>query len=602
MILISRKLTRVVCSSLYHSRAAKLPTQKWVISQQICLYSAKASVKPPDVAEEIELARPKTIDNDGETANWVNLTGFVDQPVQFQSSSEGIWAGTIISQRSTSKSSNFWIPIIFEGNLAKIAAHHVKKDDRIRVSGRLFIDSPPQNVTYPHSSVQIVVQDLNFEQATISLPEEEAEISTENQPSRSKKVEVMDEATISLPDEEEITIVNLPSRSKKGKATDEETSNAWKNLLENPKGWLDYRGTKASGLVKPKHPDFKGTNGGLSLWLCSAPDWVLPKLNGLEFHGLVPKGKLKQLKGEESWKDLVQNTDKWFDNRSTKTNPKAPDFKHKETGEALWMTDSPPWVLSKLPPPTKNQEQPLMATTVSQSISKPHKDEEFWKDLVQNPGKWWDNRLKKINAKSPDFKHKETGQALWLNGSPPWVLSKLPPLKNNEEGPIIVNMPNSVSQPISKPHKNEEFWMDLVQNPSKWWDNRANKTNPKAPDFKHKETGEVLWMTGSPSWVQSELLPPLKNHQEQPFMAKTVSQPILKPLKKEESWKDLVENPDKWWDNRSKKMNAKCPDFKHKDTGEALWLNGSPPWVLSKLPPPKTSQERPAMAYVLQPF
>lgn len=54
------------------------------------------------------------------------------------------------------------IPIIFEGNLAKIAAHHVKKDDRIRVSGKLFIDSPPSNVTYPHSSVQVPYK-LEFE-------------------------------------------------------------------------------------------------------------------------------------------------------------------------------------------------------------------------------------------------------------------------------------------------------------------------------------------------------------------------------------------------------------------------------------------------------
>lgn len=45
---------------------------------------------------------------------------------------------------------------------------------------------------------------------------------------------------------------------------------------------------------------------------------------------------------------------------------KAPDFKHKETGEALWMTDSPIWVLSKLPPLKKNQERPLMSNTVSQ--------------------------------------------------------------------------------------------------------------------------------------------------------------------------------------------------------------------------------------------
>lgn len=31
--------------------------------------------------------------------------------------------------------------------------------------------------------------------------------------------------------------------------------------------------------------------------------------------------------------------------------------------------------------------------------------------------------------------------------------------------------------------------------------------NPKAPDFKHKDTGEALWIEGrsTPSWVNSQL-------------------------------------------------------------------------------------------------
>lgn len=33
------------------------------------------------------------------------------------------------------------------------------------------------------------------------------------------------------------------------------------------------------------------------------------------------------------------------------------------------------------------------------------------------------------NARYPDFKHKETGEGLWLESSPSWVLPKLPPLK-----------------------------------------------------------------------------------------------------------------------------------------------------------------------------
>jgi hypothetical protein len=43
--------------------------------------------------------------------------------------------------------------------------------------------------------------------------------------------------------------------------------------------------------------------GGLSLWLSTAPDWALLKLEELKFDVLVPKGniKLNQLKGKFSF-------------------------------------------------------------------------------------------------------------------------------------------------------------------------------------------------------------------------------------------------------------------------------------------------------------
>lgn len=76
---------------------------------------AKAPVKTPGVAAPVaattenELGRPKEIAYKTEMANWVNLIGFVDQPVQFEASSDGkFWAGTVISQRSDSDSSAFW--------------------------------------------------------------------------------------------------------------------------------------------------------------------------------------------------------------------------------------------------------------------------------------------------------------------------------------------------------------------------------------------------------------------------------------------------------------------------------------------------------------
>ena len=53
----------------------------------------------------------------------------------------------------------------------------------------------------------------------------------------------------------------------------------------------------------------------------------------------------------------------------------------------------------------------------------------------------------------------------------------------------------------------EAKWAALFCMPSDFWDNRASKKNPKAPDFKHKETGEALWIQSrnTPSWVASSL-------------------------------------------------------------------------------------------------
>ncbi|KAK6937597.1 Primosome PriB/single-strand DNA-binding [Dillenia turbinata] len=53
----------------------------------------------------------------------------------------------------------------------------------------------------------------------------------------------------------------------------------------------------------------------------------------------------------------------------------------------------------------------------------------------------------------------------------------------------------------------EELWQAFFANPLDWWDNRKNKKNPKYPDFKHKDTGESLWVEGrnNPPWVKAQL-------------------------------------------------------------------------------------------------
>lgn len=45
-----------------------------------------------------------------------------------------------------------------------------------------------------------------------------------------------------------------------------------------------------------------------------------------------------------------------------------------------------------------------------------------------------------------------------------------------------------------KAEKRRAEWDAFFNSPEVWWDNRESKKNPRAPDFKHKMTGEGLWI------------------------------------------------------------------------------------------------------------
>ncbi|CAM6101086.1 unnamed protein product [Calypogeia fissa] len=53
----------------------------------------------------------------------------------------------------------------------------------------------------------------------------------------------------------------------------------------------------------------------------------------------------------------------------------------------------------------------------------------------------------------------------------------------------------------------EERWTQFFIDPSQWWDHRLGKTSARYPDFKHKKTGEALWVydNSNPDWVKVEL-------------------------------------------------------------------------------------------------
>lgn len=57
----------------------------------------------------------------------------------------------------------------------------------------------------------------------------------------------------------------------------------------------------------------------------------------------------------------------------------------------------------------------------------------------------------------------------------------------------------------------DDLWRDVLENPSQWWDNRAQKAepggNPRYPDFKHKENQTPLWIESrdTPGWAADGL-------------------------------------------------------------------------------------------------
>ena len=54
----------------------------------------------------------------------------------------------------------------------------------------------------------------------------------------------------------------------------------------------------------------------------------------------------------------------------------------------------------------------------------------------------------------------------------------------------------------------EQKWKAFFENPNGFWDNRSNKRNPKAPDFRSKTGDTALWLDSrdTPPWVPAQLV------------------------------------------------------------------------------------------------
>ncbi|KAI3670455.1 hypothetical protein L1987_87790 [Smallanthus sonchifolius] len=316
--------------------------------------------------EPVTWPKPSEIPLQSKVVNSVNLIGRVKIPVQFEASSDGkSWAGTIIAQDDGSESSSsptsFWIPVIFEGDMAHIAMCHLKEKDYVHVAGHLSVDVPPFKLSEVQANVQVMADSISFVQKSQSKkPFTLGELdrwTTKNsaisedrvfaqQLSKEPDFIPMQQHTLSkkstmdvaFEEENYAKLVNDAksspvhnSKETRHLHSDHKQSihGSWRDLLTNPKQWLDKREDKRKGLVKANFPDFKHKDTHAGLWLDKAPVGVLQGLGQLEF--FRPPNKDEKVKDGESWKHLIENPNKWWDNRVDKKNQKGPDFKNKDS-------------------------------------------------------------------------------------------------------------------------------------------------------------------------------------------------------------------------------------------------------------------------------
>uniref|UniRef100_A0A0A9FFP6 Uncharacterized protein n=1 Tax=Arundo donax TaxID=35708 RepID=A0A0A9FFP6_ARUDO len=329
-----------------------------------------------------ELPRPSTIPFQPRVANTVRLVGTVGAPVQMQRMPDGRFSAvSVLVQDRRVDFPKFWIPVIFQDDLAQVAASHLKENDLVFVSGQLTGDVPPFKLTDGQANIQVLAHLLSFVDSKASVPDaimdEEEEfmevVEVEKEVEEKKVSHKYTPGTVS----------GAPSSRYNGyKSKVDKFNKLWNDVIARPLDWIDNRPLKKNGCKSAKYPDFKNKVSQEALWLDSAPKTVLDRLDDLVFSSGYDAGRKDKPFGSDAWKGTGTNWSKFRN---------SPD---------------------------------------ASAVSKQKLEEELWRDLVDNPGNWWDNRSDKFTPKHPDFKHKESGNALWIGTkSPQWAISALPSLK-----------------------------------------------------------------------------------------------------------------------------------------------------------------------------
>ncbi|CAN1273857.1 Protein OSB1, mitochondrial [Linum perenne] len=238
--------------------------------------------------------RPATVRWAPRLANSVQLIGSVERPVETIKSKTGQFgAYTILRAKNPldSKQLTYKIMIVAWEDLAEICINHVKPGDFIYVSGLLAFYDNKDNYG---SQSKIIVKELNFV---------------------------------------DVSLYGIHPTAKKAE-------------LPN-----------SGGLQQNDEPVTPGCGinlAGCFIWVHSFAFTAFTHFNSsyvVNQEGNI--GSASQFKGYKNdlylWQVFFHNPDEWWDNRRDKKNPRSPDFKHKDTGEALWLgRDDPPWIRKQL--------------------------------------------------------------------------------------------------------------------------------------------------------------------------------------------------------------------------------------------------------------
>ena len=279
------------------------------------------------------------------------------------------------------------------------------------------------------------------------------------------------------------------------------------------------------------------------------------------------------------WEELFHSPAQWLDFRVEKAqgkrNPRFPDFKRTEDGEALWINsrNTPAWVEEKLSEAGKLWKSDHKSGGILSSSY----TEALWQDLIDSHQDWEDFRATKTVPRFPDFKRKGDGRGLWLDSpnTPEWATEELVKIEDKLE----VGRP--ARQHLSSQGE-EAVWRDLINSHQDWEDFRATKTVPRFPDFKRKGDGRGLWLDSpnTPEWATEELV----KIEDKLEVGRPARQHLSSQVE-EAVWRDLINSHQDWEDFRAPKTVPRFPDFKRKGDGRGLWLDrpDTPEWAAEEL-------------------